>query len=537
MPLPDEGAGAWPPEHLAPVYAKYAEWSAWHSGDTDQLMAIYTGAQSEAIRQTVFGRIISAVKRWFWGNEASAARPRQRVHVPLAGDIASTSADLLFSEPPQIRVDVDEDTEEADPTQERLDALIDAGAHAALLEAAEVCAALGGVYARIVWDKTVDPERPWIAPVHPDAAVPEWKYGRLTAVTFWRVILIEGQRVVRHLERHEPGKIIHRVYEGGFAEIGYIAPLTDYAETEGLAAELTDGDTIATGFDGLTAVYVPNMRPNRIWRSVPDAAALGASDFSGVEGLMDALDLTCSSLVRDVELGKARLVVPADYLQNLGRGQGAEFDLDRELYEGVNFTGEDKSGTDITQVQFPIRVAEHRETMSQLKRDIVSSAGYSAATFGLTDGNGAPITATEVNADQRKSFITRDRKTRYWTTALSMLIEALLAVDKAQFGSDVVPQRPQIDWPAAVSVDPEAQARKLALWKNATAASIETMVRDTHPDWDKTQIDDEVERIREENNIGQAEDPGTFTGGSFGNEPTVGEAPTVDEGEEPGDEA
>lgn len=528
MPLPTGGDEVWPPEHLRPVYDKYTEWAAWHSGDPAQLAAVYSGNPAGPARTGLLARAAAVLRRWVWGNTESNSRPRQKVHVPLAGDIAATSADLLFSDPPKIRIATDEpepaedegeaggdvDDEAKDPTQARLDDLVDDGVIAALLEAAEIAAAMGGVYLRVVWDTGVNPDRPWIAAVHPDAAVPEWRYGRLWAVTFWRTIIANGNRIVRHLERHEVdrgdperprGIIRHGVYDGSPTALGNLAALADFPETAGLASAIEWGDEIDTGHAGLTAVYVPNMRPNRIWRNLPDAAALGASDYSGVEDLLDMLDLTYSSWARDVEHGKARIIVPADYMQSLGRGEGATFDLDREVYEPVN-TLSDSETADITQVQFPIRWTEHQETVNQVKRDIVSSAGYSAATFGLTDATRA-ITATEVNADDRKSHVTTGRKSRYWTVGLADIIEALLAVDVHHFATPgVVPQRPTIEWPPAVAIDPETESRILANLEAARAASTEEKVRIRKPDWKPSQIAAEVERIHEEQQIGKSFD-------------------------------
>ena len=48
-----------------------------------------------------------------------------------------------------------------------------------------MCAALGGVYLRVVWDTDVD-DKPWLDLVPPDAAIPEFRYDRLVSVTFWR---------------------------------------------------------------------------------------------------------------------------------------------------------------------------------------------------------------------------------------------------------------------------------------------------------------------------------------------------------------
>ena len=97
--------------------------------------------------------------------------------MPIAGDLASTCSNLLFSQPPALKHD-------ATDVQDYLTGLIDDGTHSTLIEAAETCAALGGVFLRVVWDTDIQ-DRPWIDLVPPDAAVPEFKYGRLVAVTFW----------------------------------------------------------------------------------------------------------------------------------------------------------------------------------------------------------------------------------------------------------------------------------------------------------------------------------------------------------------
>jgi hypothetical protein len=560
MPLPENADQAWPPEHLRPVYAKIAEWDAWYSGDPEQLISVYAGKHYQP--SGVLARAVRTVKRWVWGNHESSSRPRQRTHHPLAGDLAAASADLLFADPPVFKIEVaepeapeadtpdpgaegeagDVEDEAIDPTQARLDDLVDEGFHATLLEAADIASGLGGVYLRVCWDKDVDPDKPWIAAVHPDAAVPEFRYGRLWAVTFWRTILAEGNRVVRHLERHEvdrtdpenpKGVIRHGVYDGGPAGIGHLAALADFTQTAAIAESIEYGDAIETGYAGLSAVYVPNRLPNKVFRNLPDATAIGASDYAGVEGMLDMLDLTVSSWGRDIDLGRARLIVPNDYLLNLGRGQGAEFDLDRELYEVINYTGEDKSGVDITQVQFPIRWTEHQESANQFKRDVIASAGYSAATFGLTE-SGQPVTATEVNADERKSNITTSRKARYWTSALADILEALLAVDVKHFATTgTVPQRPRIEWPPAVAVDPETESRTIVNWHTAEAISLEERVKARKPDWTPKQVQAEVERLKEENKALAPEDPGDFRGGAFGQDDK--DEPPEDEGD--GDEA
>lgn len=525
MPLPEGGAIPWPPEHCEPINRQYQTWAAWWAGDVEQLAHIYgDGGQADTTGffasqgggfKAGVRKAVAAVRRWFWGARTASTQQRTRLHVPLAGDIAAASADMLFSEPPTVRVDTDpvDDAGEAttdERTQARLDEFWQDGTHAVLLEAAEICAAIGGVYLRLVWGAARP--MPWITAVQPDVAVPEWRWGDLSAVTFWRELGRKGKVVWRHLERHEPGVILHGLYEGTVDELGRVVPLTERPETAGLADDrLVNGNEVPTGTKRLTAVYVPNVKPNRIWRNVPEAAYLGRPDIAGTEPMLDALDLTMSSLIRDVDLGKGRLIVPQEYLTSNGPGQGASIDLDQEVYEGINLLSPEGGKPEITKVQFDIRVEQHTAVIDGLKREIVGSAGYSAGTFGLR-GEGPAVTATEITSRDRRSLITRERKTRYWRPELGDLLETWTYVDVAQYDSGITPQRPTIEWPDAVSVDPLTQAQTLQALATAGAISTWMKVKVQHPDWDDTDVQEEVDRILAES--GQAvEDPGTFTGG------------------------
>ena len=169
------------------------------------------------------------------------------------------------------------------------------GMHSTLLEAGELASALGGTFLRVVWDTDLS-DFPWIDVVPADAAVPHFSYNKLVAVTFWRVLYDSGPEVVRHLETHVPSQnaIMHNIYAGDQSDLGRVLPLTDFPETAQFAQYVSDGNTIVfpdQPLDASTVVYVPNQRPNRIWRDLgPQALPLGRSDYSGVEGLMDALD-------------------------------------------------------------------------------------------------------------------------------------------------------------------------------------------------------------------------------------------------------
>jgi hypothetical protein len=380
---------------------------------------------------------------------------------------------------------------------------MDDGTHSTLLEAAELCAALGGVFLRVVWDTEVS-DRPWIDKVPADAAVPHFSYNRLAAVTFWRILGDSGDEVVRHLETHIPGqnRIVHGVYVGDQTDLGRIYPLSDFPETAQFAQYLTEGDSITfpdQPKDASTVVYVPNMRPNRIWRDLgPQAEPLGRSDYSGSETLLDALDETITSWMRDIQLAKARLIVPQGYLDSIGRGKGAVFDPDRQVYSPIaSLAGNGTS--DIMANQFAIRWAEHKNTASELISQIVRRSGYSSDDFGEEAESGGAMTATEIEARERRSLITRDKKVLYWRPALRDILYGWLSVQNEMFrDSSVSPERPLINFTEPVLPDRLEMAQTVAQLAGAEAASKQVMVSMVHPDWTPEQVDEEVQRIFEE---------------------------------------
>lgn len=498
MPLPDRSI-PWPPAETDRPRALYDAWGAWYSGDPDQLSAYYGGGGgshrlSPTPRPSQYrGGVVGTVARWFWGRPPDPEQLPDRLHVPLASDISATNADLLFGEAPTLVVD---EQVEDKPTQNRLDWLMtEGGMHAALLEAAEIASAYGGVFLRASWDTAVA-DHPLVDAIAPDCAAPEWRSGRLVAVTLWKVLEDrDDNTVIRHLERHEPGIVYHGLYEGSRDSLGRKLPLADNPATAGFKVGPNGG--IPTGARRLAVVYVPNMRPHRIIRGTP----LGRSDYSGIEHIFDSIDETWSSLIRDIDLGKGRLIVPDSFLDTHGRGQGASFSMERRAFtpvKGLQGAG-DKFTDMIEQVQFTIRVDEHLAAAAALTEQAVRGAGFSAQTFG--ESKDLAVTATEVQHRERRSYSTRQRKTKYVTPELAGFAETVLEMDRAQFKTDVVPQRPTVDWPDGVQDAPESVARTVQLLDAARAASTEMKVRIVHPDWDDDQVADEVRRLKDENPV------------------------------------
>jgi A118 family predicted phage portal protein len=499
----------WPPTDIT-VQTSYADWDAWYSADPDRLADRYANRGVRELpemrpvqqRDGIWGRLA----RWFWGAPIPVGEKRTSLHVPLAADICRTSSELLFSEPPKLIAPNGGNN----ATQDALDALVEDGLHPALLEGGEIAAALGGVYPRIVWDTAVS-DRPWIDMVAADRAVPEFAYGRLKAVTFWTVLEKDGKSVLRHLERHEQGHILHGLYAGTPTQLGKALPLTGRPETAGLEPD------VPTGIDLLTAAYVPNVRPARAWRNRPGAAGLGQSDLAGIEPILDALDETYSSWMRDVRNGKGRVIVPESMLTSNGPGQGVSFDSERAIFTPLNMLQRPGDSNKLDVVQFDIRVSEHRDTARELMEIAVRQAGYAGATFGL-DGDGQAVTATEVKARQTRSLTTRARKALYWQPAMADILTAWLAVSAGMFrvpGLDFS-EAPRVEFPDGITESMLEKGQALAAIATADAMSTQKRVEYLNPEWDDEQVAAEVERIHAEREPARVADPAVVGEGGAG---------------------
>ncbi|MFF9003654.1 hypothetical protein ACF1GW_38815 [Streptomyces achromogenes] len=559
MPLPPSGKTPWPPREFCEPLDHMEVWHAWYSGDTDHLAAVYGGPNQLALnprardffelnKPSQFrGGLVGSLARMFWGEPITPGQPAAKLHIPIAGDIAELSANLLWADIPTVTVDGDSTgTAAMVGTTDQIKRYLDDRGHATMRQAAEIAAALGGVYVRVVWDLEVQP-RPWLDVVYPDAVIPEWRWGRLSAATIWRELppLHGESEVWRLLERHEPGSISYGLYKGDVDTLGMQMALDDHPDAAEVIPQRVDkaGNRIwlvdeagmmYTGIKRMLISYIPNVLPNRMWRGLP----LGRSDYAGIEPLMGALDEAWTSWMRDLRLGKARIMLPQSMLEVEGPGSGGMFDLDREVFVQLNMLDGGDGASAITMNQFSIRVEEHERTTAALRKQILSSAGYSAQSMG-EEGTVA-VTATEVAARKEESLTTRGLKILYQRPELLELLTTMLWVDVTHCGAQGVDPEAELtaSWPQAVQPDPEATARTLSLLETAGAISDYMKVKMQHPEWDEDEVLVEVARIKADKaaaNPLPAGDPFS-THAADGEDPTV-EDQAVDDEKDPQDEA
>ncbi|MEU4171010.1 capsid protein [Streptomyces sp. NPDC026665] len=494
-----------------------ADWRAWFAANPDRLSYRYLNRHRDNGRfgqpqnrpSQYRGGMVGRVARWFWGEPTPLGEKRANLHMPLARDVARTSAGLLYSEPPALKV-------ATKATQERLESLMDVGMKRTLIGSGAVGAALGGSYLRIVWDDAIS-DRPWISPVHADGAHPEFAYGeKLRAVTFWTVLAVDGQKVTRHLERHEPGVILHGVYEGTEQNLGKPIDMGGFDETKNLqpVRDLPIGKRLA-------CTYIPNTMVAPDWDDIPGATGLGTSDYQGAETFLSAVDETYTSWMRDIRLAKSRIIVPSGYLLNNGPGQGATWE-DREVFAPMNVPP--TSDQQITLNQFVIRHEEHRATIEELVGKVIRNAGYSGGTFG-DDSAGPAATATEIKARTARSMTTRAEKAELAAPKIADVVEVLLILEASGMFpgvSGVEVERPDVVFQDSVQDDLKSLAETASLLQQAEAMSTQAKVAMLHPDWGEMEQREEVDRIlRETGRL--VEDPVTIGA----DRPIVGQPPAA----------
>ena len=499
--LPKNGEKTeWPPKDWGKSYEQIWEHAAWYSGDTGELIQFYS---SNLFTPSANGR--------FWGENVMSDDKRTVIHVPMAGDIASFSADMLFSEMPEFKIPEADQRNENDElipnqrateAQKRLDEIVRKGdILTRLLEAGETSAALGGVYLKPTWNTKVS-DVPLMVVAQPDNAIPVFKYGMLVACTFWNVLSSEVGKVVRLLEHHTRGQWENAVYIGDNTVLGRRVSDEELLNQYGLEP------VVPTSIDKLLVRYVPNKRPHKRFRG----SDIGMSDLQGLETLMDSLDMTMTSWMRDIRLGRARIFMAQDMLENDGKGN-VRFDGGQELFIGLDMDPADSGdgSSPITASQFQIRTDDHYKTATELITKILNLAGYAPQSFGLNlDGN---ISTESHEIRERKTLITKQKKERFFKEALADVCQMLLEIDNIHLGKSTPTEfRPNITFSDVLGHNISSVADTVQKITQARAASIKTAVQMLHPDWSPEEVAAEVSRIREDDSAG---DPLTIGGKEY----------------------
>lgn len=466
----------WPPMDLQRY--KIKEHACWYSGDPEILANFYADNDMNDYFKLTHG---TRNKNSFWRRQIKN-HTDFFIHVPIANDIAETSAAFLFGESPLIRFTGDGYD---DNSQEELDKMLtSSGFFSKLLEGAETASAVGGVFIKLCWDTDISPY-PIPVVVQPEDVFPEIKFGKLVGADILAGAYCSDEEpsiVYRLFERYEKGKIEYRLYQGSSDRLGKEVPLTAIDEYK----DLVDGDKTP---DILCLAYIPNMLPNRLERR----SVFGRSDLQGIESLMDALDETFSDWMADIQLAKGKIHIPADYLQK--KDNEYKFNVDKMMYVEID-ADPTALNEKLTATQFAIRSAEYEQTVLNLLDRIITSAGYSPQSFGLNI-SGRAESGTALNVRERKSFATTAKKQAYWEEPIKHLVKAMVAIYNEELGGHIVGdvETITVEFVDSVSNNLTEVSNAIKALSDAQAISTETKVRMAHPEWSDSQVEKEVQAI------------------------------------------
>lgn len=501
---------AWPPTKLAKITARTRESQVWWEGDTAKLEEFYRNA-SHTSPSGVIPRAREGFKTFFWGKQDST-QSSKKLHAPIAADIAKLSASELFSDPLTI---IDPGKNQA--VQGRADLIFNTPTfHGDLFTAGESCSALMGNYQRVVWDDTTGIENAWIDFVDVDKAIPEYRWNRLVAVTFWSELAGSDDREVwRHLERYETGKIVHSLYKGTPTNLGKVIDLEAHPDTEGITLDGFDEETggyVDLGVKELAARYVPNVLPDPEWRNDPTLRNLGKADIRhDLVPIFHSLDRIYSSLDRDFRVAAARMYASDDVLKNNGAGNGMSLSEEQEIFTKVSPGMNNDNLSSMFEFHQPaIRVLEHDQGAELLLRRLLAATGYSPVSFGMSDE--VAQTATEARGKKELTVTTTKGKARYWGAALAPLATICLRIDAAKFKGVAPSEELEIEWPEFARESDEAKSRTVLNWSTSNAASTRTKVAYLNQDKDEKWIDEEAAAI---DKAGAVPDPSGGFGGGF----------------------
>ncbi len=460
------------------------EWMIWYSGVPERIANYY----DEFLN--TFSPRGGAQNVKFWGNQNSEQN-NDFVHLPIAGDVAAVSANLLFSEPPEIET-----------TQTRLEEALEENKFGQrIVHAAEISAAAGGVYLKVDTDQSQS-EYPIVSIRYPDSAIPEFMpNGDLKAIKFHRVFVEEDKMYRLYEERKIDNGlkvefVLRRVKDG---KDGKRVNLNETEETKNLKP------AYYPNYDRLGVVYIPNMLPNKQFPKSHE----GISDYASCISLMDSLDEAWTSWVNDVTLGQGRVFVDKEILTM--ENEKFRFDPYQRVLMKVDMSSAnmgDGTNKPIESVQFDIRADDHLKTCQSLTEQIISLSGYSPQSFGM-DINGQAESGTALRIRERKSMLTKQKKSRYWMYGIQDFLTQMQEIDiRSNLSGSYNVETPSVVLADSVVRDPREVSETIRNLSMAEAISTYAKVKRANEDWTEEQIEEEVKKIQQERGMPLPEEMG-----------------------------
>lgn len=517
-------------ERLKHILEKASAWPIWNPSGV--------GGQSSPLATQVgsFGRTMRDIELWVALRESDRDKiksligwPSDRDYRvdPLADRIANAYADLLFGEDPEITPGSDDD-------DDNMTELIEANAlPSELRRAAADSSSEGEIWWRIYTDP-MQAERPLVEFVSRLDVVPLFRGRKIVACAFVSTLTpeeLQREKGVteivqyRHIEIQTDTLTWNLLYKGSMHTLGVQMKLKDHPETADFPDEWKHG------IPEMLAGRVPN-KLGRDWR-------LGVSDFAGVKDQLLDLNEARSIMAENARLtAKARMVVPMEAVKN------GEFDAGSDVivHEGLDLDLSGRAPGPYAVLEFNFQAGALLEHINSLTSTALTRVGLAEQFVGSANGafeGNAGATGTALRTRLIPTTLAAQGKGRFWDDALPKILHLLARVDALptrlggfdhQWSSE---EPPAIERGSVLPEDLVEETNRHVAAVGGEVESIETAVRQLHPDWSEEEITNEIDRIKEDRAAGLTEPaPPGFT--PRGNPAAPGGQPTAEENPEEG---
>lgn len=295
-------------------------------------------------------------------------------------------------------------------------------------------------------------------------------------------------------------------------------PLNALPETQDLAEIGLDEDGTYT-FDGLKGLLAFE-KPNKIPSLEFPHGNYGASDYEGAIDSFDALDEAYSKIIEEIRSNRTIRYTPSSMIPRDRDGEQRLSDDFTNNYVKVESDPDQDAKNQITFSIIPDKTEDHKQKYVTALSAALNKAGLSPFAIGITGLESINASAESQQERNKVTLETRKAKLELWKPFLEKMYEQILAYNdwlvrnvKGIKQDGFKPIDATLDQ-IKVRVEfgdyiMDTEKQRTEIWGSAKSmgvASIHEAVRKIHPDWEDTDIEEEVNLIRYENGMA-ADDP------------------------------
>ena len=181
-----------------------------------------------------------------------------------------------------------------------------------------------------------------------------------------------------------------------------------------------------TELHGLTTSLFAYYR-TAIANNIDDNSPLGVSVYANALSTLRALDICYDSFIREFQLGKKRIIVPAQCISMVTDPVTGEirrfFNENDEAYEALAM--DDPAALKIMDNSVELRVEEHEAAINAFLSTLCLQVGFSTGTFTFDRANGLK-TATEVISENSKTYKTIKAQQTQLKYAIAKTVDAII---------------------------------------------------------------------------------------------------------------